>query len=175
MCIKYWNPVRMVKLNYAQVCMLKPRSLLKKQLTRPYNDSGRKCFNRRHIGDYPLKSKRREVRIFRTVAGEAVCCEMGWKEMYTLRYLEFSVVRDLVSSLDAHVTQGGLFYRLPGNTKTKGEDCVKWPDPMYLTKIGAGLGGNVQGACRILMCISKLCPTSCTVTPYFQQCRGHLS
>ena len=30
----------------------------------------------------------------------------------------------LVSSLDAHVTWGGLCYRILGN-KTKGEDCVK--------------------------------------------------
>ena len=41
--------------------------------------------------------------------------------------------RDLVSSLDAHVTQGGLCYRVL-QIKTKGEDCVKSPDPMYLTR-----------------------------------------
>ena len=45
--------------------------------------------------------------------------------------------RDLVSSLDAHVTQ---LWEL---IKTKGEDCVKCPDHH---EIGAGLGGNVQGA-----------------------------
>ena len=36
-------------------------------------------------------------------------------------------------SLDAHVNQGGLCYRVLG-IKTKGEDCVKCPDPMYLTR-----------------------------------------
>ena len=41
--------------------------------------------------------------------------------------------RDLVSSLDAYVTQGGLCYRVLG-IKTKGEDCVKCPDPMYLMR-----------------------------------------
>ena len=41
--------------------------------------------------------------------------------------------RDLVSSLDDHVTWGGLCYRVLG-IKTKGEDCVKCPDPMYLTR-----------------------------------------
>ena len=41
--------------------------------------------------------------------------------------------RDLVSSLDAHVTQGGLCYRVLG-IMTKGEDCVKCPDPMHLTR-----------------------------------------
>ena len=38
--------------------------------------------------------------------------------------------RDLVSSLDAW---GGLCYRVLG-IKTKGEDFVKCPDPMYLTR-----------------------------------------
>ena len=44
-----------------------------------------------------------------------------------------SRARDLVPSLDAHVTQGGLCCRVLG-IKTKGEDCVKCPDPMYLTR-----------------------------------------
>ena len=35
--------------------------------------------------------------------------------------------RDVVSSLDAHVTCGGLCYRVLG-IKTKGEDCVKCPE-----------------------------------------------
>ena len=46
---------------------------------------------------------------------------------------DINQARDLVSSLDAHVTQGGLCYRVLG-IKTKGEDCVKCPDPMYLTR-----------------------------------------
>ena len=36
-------------------------------------------------------------------------------------------------SLDAHVTQGALCYRVLG-IKTKGKDCVKCPNPVYLTR-----------------------------------------
>ena len=41
--------------------------------------------------------------------------------------------RDLVSSLEAYVTQGGLGSRVLG-VYAKGEDCVECPDPMYLTR-----------------------------------------
>ena len=53
----------------------------------------------------------------------------GWK----LLPQRINQARGLVSSLDAHVTQGGLCYRVLG-IKTRGEGCVKCPDPMYLMR-----------------------------------------
>ena len=43
---------------------------------------------------------------------------------------------DLISSLDAHVTQGGLCSRCSRvlENKTRGEDCVKCSDLMHLMR-----------------------------------------
>ena len=50
----------------------------------------------------------------------------------------------MVSSLDAHVNFGGLCYRVL-RIKTKGEDCVKCPDPMYLPRYELVLGEMFKG------------------------------
>ena len=55
--------------------------------------------------------------------------ELVWK----LQPWGMNWARGLIPSLDAHVTQGGLCCRVLG-VKTKGEDCVKCPDPMYLMR-----------------------------------------
>ena len=61
-----------------------------------------------------------EVKMFRIVRGKLL--PQGINQ-----------ARDLVSRLDAHVTWGDLCYRVLG-IKTKGEDCVKCPNPLYLTR-----------------------------------------
>ena len=68
--------------------------------------------------------------------GNVICC--WYMEVFRIIWVEASTsginqARDLVSSLDAHVTQVGLCYRVLG-IKTKGEDCVKCPGPMYLMR-----------------------------------------
>ena len=67
--------------------------------------------------------------------GNVICC---WY-IEVFRIIRVGVptsgdqARDLVSSLDAHVTQGGLCHRVLG-IKIKGEDCVKCPDSMDLAR-----------------------------------------
>ena len=54
-------------------------------------------------------------------------------------------------SLDAHVTQGALCYRVLG-IKTKGKDCVKCPNPVYLVRQELILGAKFKRQdCRVLL------------------------
>ena len=52
--------------------------------------------------------------------------------------------RDRVPNLGAHVTQGGLRYRVLG-IQTRREDCVKCPDPMSLTRQELVWGAMFKG------------------------------
>ena len=76
-----------------------------------------------------------------------MCC--WYIEVFRIIWVEASTLGDqsgqgLGSSLDAHVAQGGLCYRVLG-IKTKGEDCVKCPDPMYLTRQELVCGALFKG------------------------------